>query len=828
MVADKLRRVVAEELGALKNDYDQLLLKDVNLPIIRLALEELLLVGKALSRFHKKFPVLALPAEESRELEMVDRSQGLDDSDADVTAIKALLKSRQDSFVTASYGYFLNPHYSLNRSLFRIAQAVPLAEGNTSDADAFKLLLPDYTITGIYEAVAKIEQEQESSAYQYGKLLYSEALYRTKTGSVISIPHLMAQSLPTLVAIFFLKSEEMPQLTGDTQSAFYQKTITPLTNLEKTCVSNIVYYEENPKFLSMPVLFLIKIEHWMQMKIHANNPDNIPLSLLLEALLDAIAIDKNSHICDAIEDYLKYWEIIGNEQEAKFYEWIDELFVNSHETRVAIRVLKRALIESVADNNFTSLGEYVSSIERLRIWVDRQRNSEIGSSYSYGTFIKWENVEKRNAYLAYFQDKVFKLHQLFNVTSEPQDSRAQQNTFSQCDKAVEILLKRAENQQYSFPLVIRSAKVIGEALKQLPVDDYSVFFSAIFNRIHLMLKTADDFNVILDSVRTGTNEEIKEKQLAVISKITYCLESFLNLNEKNVHQKQFNAFIQLAKALSAAKLKYVCSILALELNGIFFSIKRFNLILEKIDDPAKRKVLYFARKARMRPINGVDFSHIVQYLTPELCNKVYKKCKQDNMENIIKMITPKRALDSTQDETVYVHYKGFMDSSIDLQERIAITGALYDIITMRFIPIYTALRAGQEGILKSDFIKSLEKVGTHFGNAELGIKTVKVEFLLKYISKNSESRSAVAWELACDFKLVSDALFEKVRGVAIERAYGGGLLLNLMRTLIDATGTPFPANRRRTEAASDSELQNEAALAMKAALSKVGNVSLGA
>jgi len=830
MVHHALRQAVSEELADLKNKYDVILSSEcAHFPGVKLSLEELLVTGRALSAFHKKFPVLTLSAEQSGDLEMIDPAE------SEVTAIKALLKRRQNS-ITASYGYFIQPYYFLNRSLLKITRALP---STSTGADIFKLLLPDYTITGVFDPV-----EQSGVAVQecqYGKVLYSEKLYRTKTGPVISIPHLMVQPLPILLAIFLLRSDEIAKLTRDTQSVFYQKTIIPLTNLEKACLGNFIYdqdYNDDDYELTYRYQRLFtSMQQWSQMRANVNSAEYTHFLALLNALADAIFMKKNPLILDAAKDLLTYWEIKGEKEANSFHTWISVIFVNDVTAGLRIWNLKADLAYFVKENDFETLKKSLPHIDKLRSYIANWSKSV--DQLSLGSFARFDTISKRDAYFAYLQNKIFKLYQSINgqLSHDTSDeSIFSAGDLSQCDLVFKVLLQRKTNERDSFPMVIMNAQAIGDALKQLSIDDYGAFFSAIYNPITFMIKTAHDFRILLDSVKAENPKDTKEKRKAVISKIIYCLEYFLNLHEKNAHQKQFTAFVQLARALSSKELKYVGSVLGSKLNVIFFSIKRFNLILENVTDSKKRAVLYYFRKSAMNCVNGADFFHMVQYLEKDLRSKAYEEYKKNDIKNIIQMMTPKRTPDSTEDDTVCVNYQGFMNGLREnRQERAAIIEALYQIITARFIPIYTALRAGQEGFMKNDFIKTLEKVSADSANQDaLHVKKEKVEFLLNYISKYPESRSAIAWELACDFTLVAGDLFEKVRQVTIDRAYGGGLLLNLMHTLIMYAGSTvatIPASRAvMTEETSGVTVEVDSAhiVEMKVALQKVGQLRFGA
>ena len=663
-----------------------------------------------------------------------------------------LLNRQQNGVMSASYGYFLSPRTAGNLAYKKLTGL--LLEPQAPAAEYFKLLLPDYIITGVYDP----HHGQVDQAYSYNDATYSEVLHTAKKGPVISMPHLLLRRISTLLAIFFLDSVQIATLTIKAQSKFYKNQLIPLTNLEKAIVYIYNTSRGNNAFNSASSLFLSNLQNWVQASVKG-----VPSFIeILSFSKEVFRKGDYVHSKEAAENLLKYWSLLTEAQQQQFNGWCCTNYEGCFPDYIDL--LRQILIYKTW-KNFSGVVDYFHDIVMIAAPLSTEGRAHNICQLKLGA------VASKN-YHNYLFGNIIELHKyLYKIA----DSRRKQNysdeEITKINEVVQVLsLARPEDHGIS-PVAIRNADEIAHALIQLPREQHLAFLDAIMINIHASLSDAVDFLKLLQPLPI-------EDVLPVCEKLRSFLRVALFLNEKiwlgarDIKYNQFCAFTTLAKTLPADKLKIVCGVLINDMPTIISSYTHFNILMHDLTAPNRLVIYEVAKLWGMIPSTGVDLYLMSQHLTIEVSHSLYTECKKNDMANVIAMIN------GTNNKNAYDNYEGLMHSLYyDAGERSDIISALNAIIENRLLPIYDALREGQSGIMKTRLKAPLRRMTN---------KKERVEYLLKYISHHAESRTALAWYYACRLSLCGEALFKDVMQ-RVEHSHLSTFVRYLADTLVEYT-----------------------------------------
>ena len=688
------------------------------------------------------------------------------------SVIKAVFLRRQMTGVmSAGYGYFLCPSSVVNQSCRRIAALVADdgvftqktvdkgkdVEQKTGDSALFKVLLSEFTITGTQDLLEGIIDEPPT----YGMVVYSEQLCTTKTGPVISIPHLFRHDLTTILAAFYLNKDQIEQLKLNPKSNFYNTKITPLTSLEKAAVCNFKLDSHDKTLNDAPKKFFLSL----QRLVRAITTRDLDFLTMLSMLQDAVRTNDHTYIQAAFEDFLGYWDNLNEQKKIQFSHWHFEFNRESAIPFISCINLIKAYLDL---KEFSSVSWIITYIERTFLDV-QEKNGNYDICYmkleldSWSTYCKLLASQLEQAY-----------HLCRNLLSvEP--AEAIEAKPEQIKEVLTIIESKKTAGNEAFPLVMVGARSIGLAFSQLNPGQHETYLHTIFS------STANLFTLAADFQRTF--KFIPDEHLATVCNLLLpFLEKYLCLNKKADDRTSNQAFLNLKNLvceLSVAQLVVVLDVIKDKLPQIISSPNRFNLLLQAVQTEQDKCVsIYNAMKDQLKPANGVEFQAVMQYLTfnTTISREFYQRCKKGDMINIFVMIN------KVADKTVLDNYRSFMAGLPCEDLKVEITSALYEVITCRYIPIYKALRKAQWGFWKTNLVRDLEKLDS---------EAEKVERVLEHASISANSRSAVAWGLACKWSDGDVNLLQDIMAKA-ESNLGGFVLLlrNGLFALSTSTATP--------------------------------------
>jgi len=682
---------------------------------------------------------------------------------------EVLLRRQMTDVMSAGYGYFLCPHnivneiyrdmarpiadeyedrdYAAERAEFIITSTPPKAD----DTTVFRMLLPDYTIIGRQDLLQGIIKEPPI----YGMVVYSEQLYTTKTGSVISIPHLFHHDFATILAAFYLDVGQIERLKANVNSGFYKTTITPLTPLEKAAVCNFKWMSSDKMLIDAPKKFFLWLKAWMR----AENRLDLNFLAMLSMMQDAIRMQDDTYIQVAFKDFLWYWSNLTNKQQDLFTDWY---FSHSKEL-LSFNDIVSLIREYLTKNNFKAVYWLIGITEDIFRCVRTKQGN-----YT----VCYMQLKQRKNYITLLTHQLQIDHQLCQRILGDSDSAElvkmrPDNPWSSQEKqkikevlAIIIKAERTAGKK-TFPLVMTSARSIGLAFSQLNPVHYEAYLHTIFGYTGGLFTHAVDFKRAMKFVRT--------RHLATVFNLLLpFLENYLCLNKKTderTSNQTFLNFKDLVRELSMPQLVVVLNAIRDKLPRIMSSLNRFNLLLQFVEtEQDKCEFIYNTMKDKLKPVNGVEFQLVMQYLrfSTSISREFYQQCKKDDIVNILVMIN------TVVDKTVLDNYRGFIEYLPHEDLRGEIISALYQVITCRYIPIYKALRKAQWGFWRTNLVDDLEKLGS---------EAEKVELVLKHVSIGTSTRSAVAWGLACRWSDRDVNLLQEVLAKAESNLGGFALLI---------------------------------------------------